>query len=82
MVVLAGTRAVVDLKQKYPGVNVDFMRCDLASFESVRNLANDFLSRNLPLHVLINNAGVMMPDHAMSPEVRICIVYYAYIYAP
>jgi len=33
---------------------------DLASLDSVRNFAKAFLALNLPLHFLINNAGVMM----------------------
>jgi NAD(P)-dependent dehydrogenase (short-subunit alcohol dehydrogenase family) len=32
---------------------------DLASLNSVRALANAYLSRLLPLHILINNAGIM-----------------------
>lgn len=60
---------VRELTLKHPGANVDFMRCDLASFESVRSLASAFLERQLPLHCLINNAGIMLPQHAKSPEV-------------
>jgi NAD(P)-dependent dehydrogenase (short-subunit alcohol dehydrogenase family) len=34
------------------------MHCDLSSFKSVRAFARDFLALNLPLHMLVNNAGV------------------------
>lgn len=32
---------------------------DLASLASVRSFAQEFLARKLPLHILINNAGIM-----------------------
>ena len=37
---------------------LEFLALDLADLESVRSAAGDFLSRDEPLHVLINNAGV------------------------
>src|SRR5207302_9329777 len=37
---------------------VEFLALDLADLESVRTAAAEFLDRNEPLHVLINNAGV------------------------
>lgn len=70
VVVEIGTDAVNDLKAGYPGARVEFMHCDLASFDSVRAFAAAFLDRQLPLHCLINNAGVMLPTHTKSPEVR------------
>jgi NAD(P)-dependent dehydrogenase (short-subunit alcohol dehydrogenase family) len=33
---------------------------DLSSFASVRKFADDFKKMNRPLHILLNNAGVMM----------------------
>jgi NAD(P)-dependent dehydrogenase (short-subunit alcohol dehydrogenase family) len=35
---------------------------DLASLESVREFARGFLATDRPIHLLINNAGVMLPD--------------------
>jgi retinol dehydrogenase 12 len=37
---------------------VEFLPLELGDFESVRQCARTFLARGLPLHVLINNAGV------------------------
>ncbi len=37
---------------------VEFLPLDLGDFESIRRCAEAFLSRNLPLHLLINNAGL------------------------
>ncbi len=36
---------------------VELMRLDLSSFDSVKDFVKQFLSKGLPLHVLINNAG-------------------------
>ncbi|MEM9193794.1 MAG: SDR family oxidoreductase [Myxococcota bacterium] len=38
--------------------NVEFLKLDLASLASVREAAAAFLGRDLPLHVLVNNAGL------------------------
>ncbi|MEI7530524.1 MAG: SDR family NAD(P)-dependent oxidoreductase [Betaproteobacteria bacterium] len=37
---------------------ISFIPLDLGDFSSVRSCAEQFLSMNLPLHVLVNNAGV------------------------
>ena len=37
---------------------VEFLHLDLSSFASVKRCAQDFSERGLPLHVLINNAGL------------------------
>ncbi|GJP43266.1 hypothetical protein CLOM_g2749 [Closterium sp. NIES-68] len=39
---------------------VSVMALDLGSLKSVRTFAADYLRLNRPLHVLVNNAGVMM----------------------
>lgn len=38
--------------------NIDMLKCDLASFESIKNCCKEFKSKYDSLHVLINNAGV------------------------
>ncbi|MFZ3045159.1 MAG: SDR family oxidoreductase [Desulfatirhabdiaceae bacterium] len=40
-----------------PG-NADYLPLNLASFASIRNCVSMFMSTGLPLHVLINNAGI------------------------
>ncbi len=37
---------------------VEFMKVDLGSLHSVKELAKAFISRELPLHILVCNAGV------------------------
>jgi len=53
----AQAKAQID-SEGYPG-SVEVMALDLASLNSVRGFATTFLSKKLPLHGLINNAGVM-----------------------
>ncbi len=40
---------------------LDFLALDLNSLASTRQSAQEFNSRGLPLHLLINNAGIMIP---------------------
>ena len=46
-------------------VNVDQMQLDLSSFRSTKQFTVEFKERALPLHILINNAGIGMPPHSM-----------------
>jgi NAD(P)-dependent dehydrogenase (short-subunit alcohol dehydrogenase family) len=54
----AGEEAVAAIKAATASGAVWLLPLDLASLESVRRCASDFLERDEPLHVLINNAGV------------------------
>jgi NAD(P)-dependent dehydrogenase (short-subunit alcohol dehydrogenase family) len=47
------------LLEAVPGGNFDPMHCDLQSFASVRNAAEEIISKYDVLDVLVNNAGVM-----------------------
>lgn len=50
--------AMADIAAGTSGADLEFLRLDLADFESVRQAAGEFLARDEPLHVLINNAGL------------------------
>lgn len=50
------------------GARVDVLPLDLSSMESVKKFANDFHALNLPLNVLINNAGVMFCPFKLSED--------------
>ncbi len=55
----AKTEPVVEAIRRETGSSkVEFAALDLASFASVRTAAEEFLRRDLPLHVLVNNAGL------------------------
>ncbi|WP_342378641.1 SDR family oxidoreductase [Myxococcus stipitatus] len=55
------TQAAVEaVKQAVAGAQVDTLRADLSSMQSVRALAADFRSRYSRLDVLLNNAGLII----------------------
>ena len=54
-----GETAVARLLENAPGARVEMALLDLASLESIRRFAAEELAKERPLHVLINNAGVM-----------------------
>jgi NAD(P)-dependent dehydrogenase (short-subunit alcohol dehydrogenase family) len=47
-----------EILKAVPGAKAELIPLDLADFDSVRCCARDFLGRNLPLYLLINNAGL------------------------
>ncbi|KAJ3093156.1 hypothetical protein HK102_006072 [Quaeritorhiza haematococci] len=53
--------ALEEIKKETKNEKVEFMQLDLASFASVNKFADEFLAKDLPLHILMNNAGVMAP---------------------
>jgi NAD(P)-dependent dehydrogenase (short-subunit alcohol dehydrogenase family) len=54
-----GEETLARLREEAPGVRAEAGVLDLASLASVREFAAQELHRQRPLHVLINNAGVM-----------------------
>lgn len=54
------TLLVIDeiIKECGGNAKVEFLHLELEDLQSVKDCAIAFLSRNLPLHILINNAGV------------------------
>lgn len=48
--------------------NVEMMSCDLASQQSIRQLAADFRAKHDRLDVLVNNAGTFVTTYQESPE--------------
>ena len=52
-------QAVIDEVRAIPGSGpIEFLPLDLADLQSVRQCARLFLARHLPLHLLVNNAGL------------------------
>jgi NAD(P)-dependent dehydrogenase (short-subunit alcohol dehydrogenase family) len=47
---------------------VEAMHLDLTSFQSIVDFANEYKKRDLPLHVLIENAGVFLVPHDRTQE--------------
>jgi NAD(P)-dependent dehydrogenase (short-subunit alcohol dehydrogenase family) len=55
-----GKEAIEQLKE-LTGKEARFLQLDLSDLKSVKDAAREFTSKQSELHVLINNAGVMMP---------------------
>ncbi|KAH7926405.1 NAD(P)-binding protein [Leucogyrophana mollusca] len=53
-------KAILELKQE-TGNEAIFLKLDLADLSSVKAAAEEFTSKETQLHVLFNNAGVMVP---------------------
>jgi NAD(P)-dependent dehydrogenase (short-subunit alcohol dehydrogenase family) len=56
-----GEAARADVEQQTGSSAVELMVADLASQQSIRNLAAEFRARHDRLHVLVNNAGMSSP---------------------
>jgi len=56
-----GADAVAEITRAVPTATVSTRRLDLSSLESVNDLAAELLSEGRPIHILVNNAGVMTP---------------------
>ncbi len=53
-----GQAAVDEIRKSTGNAQVQMLALDLGDFASVRQCAQTFLARDLPLHLLINNAGL------------------------
>jgi len=60
--------AVLEIKKYSNNEDVFSIDLDLSDLASVRKFCDDFKSRNLPCHILINNAGVMNPPFGRTKQ--------------
>jgi NAD(P)-dependent dehydrogenase (short-subunit alcohol dehydrogenase family) len=60
-----GEAAMDRLNTEVPGASLELAIMDLASLASVREFAANELAKHRPLHILINNAGVMAPPRRL-----------------
>jgi len=44
-------------------IEVELMKLDLSSLQSTKQFIEDFKQKNLPLHLLICNAGIALVPH-------------------
>ncbi len=56
-----GDKALEDIKEESGSSSVFMMLCDLGSMASIRRFASEFKKQYKRLHILINNAGVILP---------------------
>ncbi|OCR02497.1 short-chain dehydrogenase [Oscillatoriales cyanobacterium USR001] len=55
---IKAAQAIDRIRRESNNSQVEFLPLDLSSLDSVRNFVNLFLAQKLPLHILINNAGI------------------------
>ncbi len=63
-----GEAAQAEIRAQSGSAKVDLMLADLASQASIRQLAAEFQAHYSHLHVLINNAAVMLRERILSPD--------------
>ena len=56
---LNGENAELAIKNDFPQADISVVELDLASFASIHEIATNYIKSAKPLHILINNAGVM-----------------------
>ncbi|MFJ4837572.1 SDR family oxidoreductase [Streptomyces sp. NPDC088746] len=56
-----GEAAAARIREQAPGANVSLRTLDLSSLASVAELGKTLLDEDRPIHLLVNNAGVMTP---------------------
>jgi len=64
----AGKAVKDEILRQTNGARVEVLPLDLSSMESVKKFANDFYALNVPLNILINNAGVMFCPFEISED--------------
>ncbi|GAB4856795.1 Short-chain dehydrogenase TIC 32 B, chloroplastic [Ancistrocladus abbreviatus] len=64
----AANAAKQQILSENPSARVDVSKLDLSSIKSIREFAHNFNALNLPLHILINNAGVMFCPFQLSQD--------------
>lgn len=63
-----GERLVGELKSSSKNSNIDLLIGDLSSLADVRAIAAEFRRKHDRLHVLVNNAGAVFKDYALSKD--------------
>ena len=63
-----GEQALEQAKKESGSKDLVLLKLDLSSLKSVRDFAKEFLSRYSKLHILINNAGIMMCPYSKTED--------------
>ncbi|XP_027357623.1 short-chain dehydrogenase TIC 32, chloroplastic-like [Abrus precatorius] len=65
---IAGNDVKEAILKEIPTAKVDVMELDLSSMASVRKFASEFISSDLPINILINNAGICATPFTLSKD--------------
>lgn len=61
-----GEAAVATIRARHPRATLSLEACDLASLASIAELGDRLCADGAPIHLLVNNAGVMTPPNRQS----------------
>jgi len=61
-------KMIEELKAENPGLDIQGHELNLSSLKSVRYFASKYLQSGLPIHVLINNAGLVTKDKRVTED--------------
>jgi retinol dehydrogenase-12 len=60
--------AVKEIQEATGNARVEFIQLDLASTDSITQFVEEFKAKNLPINLLMNNAGVMACPYELSKD--------------
>ncbi|KAI8812575.1 hypothetical protein BJ742DRAFT_24764 [Cladochytrium replicatum] len=60
--------ALQEIKKEIPNANVEFMQLDLGDLKQVKEAARKYVQSGEPLHILVNNAGIMMTPFELTKD--------------
>ena len=63
-----GRDALARIKAACPRGSVELRQLDLADLDQVKVFANRLLAERMPIDVLVNNAGIMMPPRTLTAQ--------------
>ena len=61
-------KLIKEVNSEYPNVPITFIKCDLASLESVRNAAKEIVSKTDRVDIVMANAGIMALPHGVTKD--------------
>jgi len=63
-----GEAALKEIKERTGNSAIDMLLADLSSQQAIQDLVKDFKSKTQKLHVLINNAGIVLSKRSLSAD--------------
>ncbi|XP_047159228.1 dehydrogenase/reductase SDR family member 12 [Vigna umbellata] len=63
-----GEAALSEIQTRTGNQNVHLEICDLSSVNEIKSFTSRFSKRNVPVHVLVNNAGILEQNRVTTPE--------------
>lgn len=70
-------KSIQRIKENTKNDQVEGLLLDLASFDSIKNFVEEFKELQLPLHILVHNAGVFGIPYTITEdgvEMSVCII--------